>query len=356
MQTRASLNPRPRVSFIVTGYNEQPFIRESVCSALTQRYGNLQVVLSDNASQDDTYRAMCETAAGAPPGVDVVLNRNAENLHLSGNLQRAVDLSDGQILVRGCGDDVFRPERVERTVEYFLWNPGVLACGCRFSTIDADGHVIDPEPEWLRQTEELVDLPPGEVYRRVLTGFGGGGIYGCAAAYRRELFDWFPPLPPGILWDDQILTFRALILGAIGWFPENLVSYRIHGTNSVNAGGGGSGSGARVLEERRAFLCGELLKAIAVWERDLAHARQTGLEVFEKEGLIERLLHQWKENRETIAHWWQMPISGRARLVVKAFRANPLLPRKFMLQRLFPFPAYVFLRELAGRLRRRSGK
>lgn len=337
----------PRVSFIVTGYNEERYIAAAVDGALNQNYSNLQVVLSDNASTDRTFEIMREMAANAPKGVDVVLNRNTENLHLSGNLQRASELADGDIIIRGCGDDLFSPDRAVKTVEYLAKNPSVLACACRYSNIDETGATTDPEPVRQHPNAVLATLPPHEVYRKVLTGFGGGGIYGCVAAYRRELFTLFPTIPSGILWDDQIMTFRALILGGAGWFTDNLVEYRIHGTNAVNSGAAAAKPGVMAREQHRARLCKELFKAIDVWERDLAHARKNGLPLFEREGFIESVLSKWKENRTVVGTWWDLPYPARLNKFIRSFSANELLPKGFMLIRLLPAPVYAVARALA---------
>ena len=346
--TMQSSTNSPRVSFIVTGYNEEKYIREAVLSAFHQDYPNLQVVLSDNASTDRTFEIMRELAASAPAGIDVVLNRNAENLHLSGNLQKAAELCDGEVIVRGCGDDVFARDRATRTLDYFEANPKVMASACRYQLIGGDGQQVPgatcknhAPPGW----EQMTSV---QILQCCVTGRSGSGIYGCAAAYRKCLFTMFPPLPSGILWDDQMLLFRATMLGGAGWMDDQLVQYRTHGGNSVGAAIGPGKLSVMEMERHRARLCSLVLDAMDVWERDLAHARKFGYPVVGEAGEIEQIVGLWRDNRTVVAKWWEFSLACKLGWLGKSFHSGNLLPKKFMFLRILPPPLYALLRRLAS--------
>ncbi len=51
---------KPLVTFMLRTYNHERFIREAVRSALTQTYSPLQVVISDDCSQDRTFEIIQE--------------------------------------------------------------------------------------------------------------------------------------------------------------------------------------------------------------------------------------------------------------------------------------------------------
>lgn len=50
----------PKVSIMIPTYNQEDFIRQSIESALSQNYGNLEVIVSDDCSTDSTYRTAAE--------------------------------------------------------------------------------------------------------------------------------------------------------------------------------------------------------------------------------------------------------------------------------------------------------
>lgn len=56
-------------------------------------------------------------------------------------------------------------------------------------------------------------------------------VIGAAHAFTRRLFDRFGPFGPGIAYEDQILTFRALAGGGALTLDDPLVAYRLGGTS-----------------------------------------------------------------------------------------------------------------------------
>ena len=50
----------PLVSIIISTFNRQSFIAESIDSSLDQDYGNIEIIITDNASSDDTVKIVKE--------------------------------------------------------------------------------------------------------------------------------------------------------------------------------------------------------------------------------------------------------------------------------------------------------
>ena len=50
----------PLVSIIIPTFNRQSFIAESIDSSLDQDYGNIEIIITDNASSDDTVKIVKE--------------------------------------------------------------------------------------------------------------------------------------------------------------------------------------------------------------------------------------------------------------------------------------------------------
>ena len=72
-----SLTAPPLVSIIIPVYNRKKLVVESVESALIQGYGNFEVVISDNCSNDGTWEECIRRYESDPR---VVLVRNSENI------------------------------------------------------------------------------------------------------------------------------------------------------------------------------------------------------------------------------------------------------------------------------------
>lgn len=215
---------RPLVTLVVLGFNQERFIDKAIEGALAQTYSPLQILLSDDQSTDDTFSRMQAAAATYAGPHRIVLNRNAVNLHIGAHIQRAAELSEGELIVVNAGDDMSEPNRVERLVATWLSSeprPGLLHTASRRLSPEGElGSVIEP-PFLLRTNPSPLQLAEA-----------GEGVVGATQAWHRSLFDRFPPLGQHIHCEDRILPFRAALSGGIAYLPEPLVRYRTGGISA----------------------------------------------------------------------------------------------------------------------------
>ena len=65
----------PKVSVLIPSYNQETVIEQTVMSALTQNYDNLEVVVSDDASVDRTPQILKEIQARYPDRLRIFLHQ-----------------------------------------------------------------------------------------------------------------------------------------------------------------------------------------------------------------------------------------------------------------------------------------
>ena len=220
----------PLVSFCVLGFNQEATIRETIQGAFAQAYEPLEIVLSDDASADRTFAIMEEMAASYRGPHRVVLNRNEPNRGIVGNVNRLMELSRGELVVKNDGDDVSLPERTERLVEAWLGSGRrIKALGSDAMRVDVEGREIG----LLGPTRLLrSDRSPLTILRDNLY------LLGATSAWSREIFDRFGPIDPAAVVEDTIIPFRAAVLGEIGHVDAPLVRYRTGGISRPGAGRG----------------------------------------------------------------------------------------------------------------------
>lgn len=204
-----SISDRPLVTLCITTYNQEQYVRDTVLSALAQAYDPLQIVISDDSSSDRTW-AIIESEVkqykdnGGKHIVDI--NRNSVNLGIMANSQLAFGMAKGELIVACGGDDVSKPNRVERIVEEWIrGGKRALAIYHGAWKIDAEG----------RCCGEL-----GEFYFRE-------GTLGAVAAYSRMLLDLFGPVSEQKAAEDEVFGNRALIFDGRMYLRENLLKYRV---------------------------------------------------------------------------------------------------------------------------------
>lgn len=214
------MTQHPAVSALLITYNHERFVAESVRSILAQEGPAFEIVASDDCSTDDTPRELASLIATADPAMRFVAVSTERNSGLGANINRAVSLTHGDILIACAGDDRSRPGRFAKLVAAFS-TPDVFAVTSDALKIDTAGNETGRELGW--QHDEPI--------RARAFVAPGVATNGASMAYRREVFDFFGPLQPGVNWEDQVLPFRAALLGRVAWIKEPLVEHRYHGAN-----------------------------------------------------------------------------------------------------------------------------
>lgn len=228
----SSVSGRPLVTFVIYAYNEERYIREAIKSAFFQTYSPMEIVLSDDGSEDRTFEIMKEMAASYQGPHKIILNHNQKNMGIGSQLNACVAKSRGELVLLANGDDISLPERTAVTVEAWLESgKAVHAAHSDVEVIDEQGRSLG----WrIRTDSEFVSLEDG-VRRRF------GGVLAASLALSREVFEVFGPLPDNLILEDSPLFMRALILGGgkAVHLETPLVQYRVHRDNISQTYAGG---------------------------------------------------------------------------------------------------------------------
>lgn len=216
----------PLVTFALFAYNQEKYIREAVEGAFAQTYQPLEIILSDDCSQDKTFEIIEEMAKAYKGPHKIVLNRNEVNLGLIGHLNKVARMAGSEIIVVAAGDDRSFPWRASTIVKVYLKYPRAMA-------IYSDYRVMN------QKCEAQVEFAPSQV-KTIKRGFfdlvyhGGGIGAGATYSYRRECFTWPEPLPKNLRCEDRVLPMRGIILGEIVHILADMIDYRILDTGMSN--------------------------------------------------------------------------------------------------------------------------
>lgn len=223
--------PQPsRISVLLFAYNQAPTVRAAAESVLAQACEPLEVILSDDASSDDTYAILAELARAYSGPHDVWARRNATNLGIGAHYNRLIAESAGELLVTAGGDDLSLPSRVAKLAA--AWD----ATGGRADLVAS--HYID-----LLGTGERGDsVPTDDLAEVTLERWLARRPYivGATHAFTRRMMSRFGPFIDGLWYEDQVMTFRAVVGGGGITVAEPLVQYRRGGSSQWSHAGSGS--------------------------------------------------------------------------------------------------------------------
>ena len=210
----------PLVSVILTTYNGEKYIAETLESVLNQTYTNLEIIIVDDASTDNTVQII-----KSYNDKRIKLYSNDKNLGIGHNTNRALSLATGEFIMMQDHDDISSPSRAELQLKCLIDHPDVTGI-----TLHA---------------RRFKDTPPLEIYNKLdsyhidktANEFNAILIYTYPGHqtlfYRRSILDkldsWYSDK---FIVDGDIYFMNKLNQAGAKWILLNdtLLAYRIHST------------------------------------------------------------------------------------------------------------------------------
>jgi glycosyltransferase involved in cell wall biosynthesis len=125
-----------RVTIGIPTYNRSAFLSEAIESVLAQSYGNFRLVISDNASTDQTAAVV---GSFADPRIEYI--RANQNIGMIPNFNRLIYLADTEFLMLLPDDDLLYPDYLSSVVDVLDRFPTVGVVHSAFDEIDFKARV-----------------------------------------------------------------------------------------------------------------------------------------------------------------------------------------------------------------------
>jgi glycosyltransferase involved in cell wall biosynthesis len=116
----------PLVSVIMPNYNCERYLSESIESILKQSFKNLEFIIVDDGSTDNSLKII-QKYAKLDKRIKVLVNK--KNLGLIKTLNRALKFVKGKYVARMDADDVSLPLRIEKEYKFLHSNPDIFLIG-----------------------------------------------------------------------------------------------------------------------------------------------------------------------------------------------------------------------------------
>ncbi len=218
------LSDVPLVSVLMANYNYARFLPKAVRSILEQTYSNLEVVIGDDCSSDDSVSVLSELAKSDDR---VKILQMPSNGGQSATISAAFAACSGEVICLLDADDWYFPDKVAAVVEAFR-TPDVGMVTHQLRAVDGDGVEGGVIPGRSRLREGW--LAP-EV--AAVGGMLSGLPQTTALALRREVAEQIFPVPAATRYVDVYLQMLAPLLTRLGAIERPLATYRWHGGNST---------------------------------------------------------------------------------------------------------------------------
>lgn len=178
----------PLVSVVVITYNSAKTVIETLDSIKAQTYRNLELIISDDCSKDDTIDLVSKWLDDNKTlFVNAQLVTTDKNTGVAGNINRGVYKSHGEWIKSIAGDDLLIPSAIETYINYVVNHSEIVRmCVCDVECFSTDGEVLKSTRDAYKYFFEK-ECEPYEMQRkRVMTQLV---FVGPTFFYSRELFN-----------------------------------------------------------------------------------------------------------------------------------------------------------------------
>ncbi len=199
-------------------YNGEKYLREQVDSLLAQSYASLEFIFVDDASSDSTF-AILQAYAAKDSRIHLI--ENSVNQGLIATFEIGIRAAKGEMIALSDQDDVWVPGKISLLAEAID----------SFSLIYANSALSNAAGEVTGKYSDRNHLCD---YPSALNYVFGTKAMGHAMLFKREIIDLALPFTD-FVGHDYILGFAAASLNGVKYYPQTLVNYRQHSTNTIGA-------------------------------------------------------------------------------------------------------------------------
>src|SRR6202162_2545129 len=222
-----SLPHQPSVSILITCFNYGAYVGKAIDSALQQTYPPVEIIVSDDASQDNS----CEVVESyISRGLGIQLLRNPHG-GMAANLNSAYRNCSGDVICLLDADDTFLAGKVEAVVTALRAHPQAGFAIHRASLVDTQGRARGIYPL-------LSALPSGNCTQTTYENCGilMGLPPTTNLALRREVADRIFPIPVEYTgYAEQMIHRLAPLMTELCAVDAPLARWRLHGQNDQNS-------------------------------------------------------------------------------------------------------------------------
>ncbi|NMV41886.1 glycosyltransferase [Ralstonia insidiosa] len=198
----------PLVTIVTPTFNQSKFVAETIESVLAQTYPNIEYIVLDDGSTDDTKQVLATYAERA-------IIESQQNLGQARTLNKGWGMARGKYLAYLSSDDLIYPHAIERLIGILEADSGVVCAFPNSDLIDVHSRVIK------RNICKPFDFEDLVVRQECYIGPG--------AVFRRDAFEavggWCPKLK---LAPDREFWIRLASRGRFEFCADTLAGYRMH--------------------------------------------------------------------------------------------------------------------------------
>ncbi|MCE1229472.1 MAG: glycosyltransferase [Firmicutes bacterium] len=222
----------PLVSVIVPVYNHAPYVLEALDSVREEGYPHLELLILDDGSRDDSFPIVTAWVEQNAARFARIKAWSQPNAGVCRTLNRLIAEASGEFVTMVASDDRLLPGGIQARVEALEQHPEWLLVFGDAQTIDGKGALTQTSTLRAHRADlEALNNPSRLPFELLLRWSLPGPVY----VARRSAWDpveGVGPYDETLFLEDRDFYLKLLARRAVGFLPEAVAQYRVHGSNA----------------------------------------------------------------------------------------------------------------------------
>ncbi len=217
------LNTNPLVTIVVSCYNHSNYIEQTLYSVINQSYKNIQLVIIDDFSNDNSSDIIEKWVTKHKIGI---FKRNKQSLGITKSFNNAVKLIKGDYFIDLAGDDVLLPHCVQKQISIYKNHPksniGIVYGNTR--VIDKANNYLYTYYEKFSQKKKTTKPEDGFIYKELLNH--SNIICSVSALINKKIFKELNGYDENLIYEDYDFWLRMAREYSILYVDDIIVEKR----------------------------------------------------------------------------------------------------------------------------------
>lgn len=215
------------VSIIVCSYNQGKYIKECLDSIKAQTYPNIQLIVADDASPDNSVQVFENWLS--ENNYPAITNFHQKNTGLATVLNECIELVEGKYVKIIAADDFLHPDSIQECVKK------LESLGDDYGMVFSDTYAVDDNSNILPDIADynkLGGVPPETFKKDLLIG---NRIAALTVLMKKEALIKTGKYKSDLLIEDYYRWLKINALYSTAYVPRKLAYYRLHDSNISSA-------------------------------------------------------------------------------------------------------------------------
>jgi len=202
--SESNIQSKPLVTVIAMCYNHARFVRECLDSIGRQSYTNIQLIITDDCSNDGSQELIESWIHKA--GINCQFLKHVKNVGICRTANEALALARGKYISGVATDDIWQPNKLQVQVDLIERLPDKV--GIIYSDafqMSEDGKLLDKKFIEAHAQCDVESKPSGNLHT---TMWQGNFIPGMATLVRRECYDRVGVYDENLFFEDWDMWLR----------------------------------------------------------------------------------------------------------------------------------------------------